>query len=575
MATTGALGTLPTALKASKTSSLLLTVVTATACSFMVGETPTDSQPGGTNSPTQPEATGPPAQACVQVTSGTAPIDTGAVPTDAISLAGEVFVCANDVVVVGEGDFNEVAAGAQLAAALEGPLLFPHPRLAAELGRLKPVSIHVIGAGEVSAPPGATIRRYGIAEAVEAARKALGTNEVVQLPSTANSSTIVETVMAIESGTRVALATVDPAVPPGAPVIAVSEVITGLANPTEAGAIWLVDAANPVTILFAAAAVHAVGAAVVAIDGSDLLGHPEVSEVLAGRDPSGVRFVGSVPEAGEWELAVLTNGVQLPGGGYHILPREGKRRYVAFYGHPETTALGVLGEQGPQASLDRMQTYLEAYQGDGSQTIPTFEIIAAVASAGPTEDGNYSYEWPSSTFQEWVDFAHDHGGYVVLDLQPGRSDFLTQAMKYEDLLLMPYVGLALDPEWRLEPDQVHLQQVGQVDAAEINQVIHWLADLVRDNGLPQKMLVLHQFRTFMIQNRETLEDRPELQVIVQMDGDGTEPQKDNTYRTLNEGAENAFWSWGWKNFFDEDEPGPPTPESTMGKMPTPVYVSYQ
>ena len=39
--------------------------------------------------------------------------------------------------------------------------------------------------------------------------------------------------------------------------------------------------------------------------------------------------------------------------------------------------------------------------------------------------------------------------YVVLDLQPGRSNFLDQAKLYEPLLRLPHVGLALDPEWRL------------------------------------------------------------------------------------------------------------------------------
>jgi hypothetical protein len=165
--------------------------------------------------------------------------------------------------------------------------------------------------------------------------------------------------------------------------------------------------------------------------------------------------------------------------------------------------------------------------------------------------------------------------YVLLDLQPGREDFLTQAKIYEELLMLPFVGLALDPEWRLKEDQVHLVQTGTVDGTEINQVIDWLGDLVRDNGLPQKMLVLHQFKTSMITNRDQVMDRPELQVIVQMDGDGTEAQKNSTWAILKEGAEQAHWAWGWKNFFDEDEPGPPTPESTMSKVPTPVYVSYQ
>jgi hypothetical protein len=543
------------------------------ACSFIVGETPTDSADPATDTPLTTGVSGP--DGCVNVTSGTEPINTGTVATDAISLAGEIFVCADDVVVVGEGDLNEVVAGAQLAAGLRGPLLFPHPRLSAEIGRLKPEVIHIIGAAEVLTPPDVTVIRYGIPEAVSAAGDALGTGATVALPGAPDATTIVETVLAIEAGDRVANPTVTPGTTTGPPNIDVATLVTGLAHPTEDGAIWLVDAENPLTILFAAAAVHAVGAAVVAIDGDDLLGYPEVGAILAERQSAGARFVGGVPAGGEWELAVLARGEELPGGGYYILPREGRRRYVAFYGHPLTTALGALGEQGPAETIERMQSFLEAYRGDGAQTIPTFEIIVSVAAAGPTDDGDYSYEWPIDTFQGLIDASIANDGYVVLDLQPGRDDFLTQAKMYEELLLLPNVGLALDPEWRLAPNEVHLDQVGRVDATEVNTVIHWLADLVRDNGLPQKMLVLHSFRTFMIENKELLEDRPELQVVLQMDGDGTEPQKDTTWANLREGFEDAFWAWGWKNFFDEDEPGPPSPESTMAKEPAPVYVSYQ
>ena len=89
------------------------------------------------------------------------------------------------------------------------------------------------------------------------------------------------------------------------------------------------------------------------------------------------------------------------------------------------------------------------------------------------------------------------------------------------------------------------------------------------------MLIVHQFTLQMIQNCETLKERPELQMIIQIDGDGTEPQKDATYAAITRGTEEAHWEWGWKNFFDEDEPGPPSPESTMGKNPSPVFVSYQ
>jgi hypothetical protein len=86
----------------------------------------------------------------------------------------------------------------------------------------------------------------------------------------------------------------------------------------------------------------------------------------------------------------------------------------------------------------------------------------------------------------WVDAARAAGIYVMLDLQPGRTDFLTQAQRYAELLAQPNVGLALDPEWRLKPDQVHLAQIGSVTADEINRTGAWLAAFTREHTLPRR-----------------------------------------------------------------------------------------
>lgn len=557
--------------------------VLVTACSAFVGETPADTTDGSSESTTTSDdepgsTTEPSSTGCIRFTGDhSSPIDTGALATDALHLSGEAFVCSDDVVIVAEGDLNEIAAASQLAAAFSGPLLFPEPRLAAELGRLDARRVHLVGDVEVNVPSGAETVEHDILSAVELAREVLDTEEEVHLPATPDSSTIVETVLAIDSRRRVVLPQTSPATTTTASPVDFdeSQIVTGLAVPTESVSVWMVDAAKPQTILLAAAIGRTLGASVVAIDGEDVLGYPEVGVALAGRPDDATRFVGSAPDADEWELAALANGQQVPGGGFYILPRDQKRRYLAYYGHPESESLGALGRQGPAETLQVMQELVEAYTGDGAQVIPTFEMIASVASAGPTDEGDYSYQWPIETFRPWVDFAAENDMYVVLDLQSGRADFLSQTMEYEELLREPHVGLALDPEWRLLPDQVHLEQIGSVQASEVNQVIDWLADLVRDNGLPQKMLIVHQFQTRMIQNRQDLIDRPEIQLIIQMDGEGSEPQKDATWRALLEGAEDAHWAWGWKNFFVRDEPGPPTPESTMSKEPSPIYVSYQ
>jgi len=272
-----------------------------------------------------------------------------------------------------------------------------------------------------------------------------------------------------------------------------------------------------------------------------------------------------------WMVEVVQSAPTLPGGGHLVF--EGKR-LVALYGHPTTPSLGVLGEQGPEAAVARAIDLAAEYATDDLVPVPAFDVIATIAAAEAGDDGDYSRETPIEALRPWVDAARDAGVYVVLDLQPGRTDFLTQAKRYEELLLEPHVGLALDPEWRLGPNQVHLRQIGSVNATEVNAVADWLADLTRSSALPQKLLLVHQFKLTMIADRELLDtSHPELAHTIQMDGQGPIGTKDETYGAITRGFEDRVF-WGWKNFHDEDVPTP-SPEHTMTRTPEPVFVSYQ
>lgn len=325
----------------------------------------------------------------------------------------------------------------------------------------------------------------------------------------------------------------------------------------------------------ALATAAAAGATVVTTPTADPRASAEQVQAVAAAAPT--RVIGLGPAFGAADVlgartATAATGVQLPGGGQLVLPG---KRYVALYGHPGTASLGVLGEQPLPQALDRAAALAAQYQAlSDVPVVPTFEIIATVATRGAGSDGNYSNEVDPETLRPWVEEAGRRGTYVLLDLQPGRTDFLTQAKRYESLLALPHVGLALDPEWRLAPGQRHLEQIGSVSAAEVNQVTDWLAQLARTRALPQKMLVLHQFRLSMITDRSTLDtSSDEVSVVIHADGQGSQPAKTGTWNALRADAP-AGVSFAWKNFYDEDVPML-TPEQTMAVQPAPVLVSYQ
>jgi hypothetical protein len=250
------------------------------------------------------------------------------------------------------------------------------------------------------------------------------------------------------------------------------------------------------------------------------------------------------------------------------------RRLVAIYGHPGDDNLGVLGEQRVDAAVRRARAVAAAYNGISRQlVIPTFEIITTVASSEAGPDGDYSLESSLDHIRPWVDAAGAAGFFVVLDLQPGYTDFLTQAQRYEQFLTRPYVGLALDPEWRLAPGERHLRDIGQVSAKEVNRVAAWLGALTRRHALPQKLLLLQQFRLDMLPDRAGIVVPPELALVVQMDGLGPQDVKLQTWRAITAGGPPGV-QFGWKNFLDEDKPMR-SPVDTVALQPSPVFISYQ
>jgi hypothetical protein len=245
---------------------------------------------------------------------------------------------------------------------------------------------------------------------------------------------------------------------------------------------------------------------------------------------------------------------------------------VALYGNDVSNLLGALGEQPPEAAAERLAQVMEPWQAVSDRPVlGTFELIATIALASPGDDGMYRSVSSAEHVQRYLDVARANGYYLVLDIQPGRSDFLTEVQRYEQFLREPDVGVALDPEWKVGPDEVPGQLVGQVSAAEVNQVARYLADIVAENDLPQKLLIVHQFQDRMITERDSLIAPPELAVNIHMDGFGTRARKLDTYSVTQ--VEPPFWN-GFKLFYDEDT-NIFQPSDVLAFDPTPVFVSYQ
>lgn len=245
---------------------------------------------------------------------------------------------------------------------------------------------------------------------------------------------------------------------------------------------------------------------------------------------------------------------------------------VAYYGTAGTDSLGVLGDGSIAEVTDRLRAAAAPYAAaSGKRVQIVYELIATVADGTAGADGTYSHDIPRTAVEAYMAAARRNHALLVLDLQPGRSDFLTVAKRYAWALKEPYVGLALDPEWRMGPGEVPAHVFGSVTAAEVNETAAFTAGIARRNRLPQKLFVIHQFTPSMVRGLADIAPLKGLAIVQHVDGWG---DRQNKLATLHNVARPGRFVLGFKLFYREDV-DMFTPRSLLRAVPRVQFVSYQ
>ena len=265
----------------------------------------------------------------------------------------------------------------------------------------------------------------------------------------------------------------------------------------------------------------------------------------------------------------IARRAQLPGGGYRIF---GDHRFlVAYYGTAQTDSMGVLGASDPATMQRRLMRAARPFREAGEHIQPVYELIVTVADRSPGPDHDFSHDIPRDLVAHYVRAAHRNGALLLLDIQTGRASFPVVARRWAWALEKPWVGLALDPEWRMGPHQVPATVVGSVHAAEVNRTSAWLSRLVRRDSLPEKLFVLHQFRLSMLPDIGKVVHRPGLAMVQHTDGFGTRSQKLATYHAITRPHQ---FRQGFKLFYKVDVHRF-TPRQVRRIHPRVSFVSYQ
>jgi hypothetical protein len=277
-------------------------------------------------------------------------------------------------------------------------------------------------------------------------------------------------------------------------------------------------------------------------------------------------LVGETPDPSISAPAALP---ELPGGGRIIFP---DHRVVAYYGVPGSTTLGVLGDGTPAEVAARLVRQASDYDLPRRPVLPAFELIASLATSSAGQAGLYRHQQPADTIDEYLAAIRKVGGLLILDVQPGRAAWLSEAKAYERWLREPDVELALDHEWKLTADELPLHQVGTIDGTAINQVSGWLARVVARHDLPQKLLVIHQFTSSMVTGKARVKLRAGLAITFDVDGFGSAAAKRRKWRDL--ARDDTRFYHGLKLFYVHD-PDLLSPGAVLGMGPRPDLIVYQ
>ncbi|CAI9411279.1 hypothetical protein [Aestuariimicrobium sp. T2.26MG-19.2B] len=267
-----------------------------------------------------------------------------------------------------------------------------------------------------------------------------------------------------------------------------------------------------------------------------------------------------------------TPSFDTPGG---MTPLSSGARLVGWCGHPGAPGQGRLGVGNDLAARTTEMLALTRQYAGAKPVVPVMELIVTTVHATPGADGTYRTRIDGAVIDQWLAMARRRRALLLLNIQPGRARFIDEVRAYERWLEEPDVGVALDPEWSVQPGQVPGRVFGHTTGAELNLVGQYLSALVSRRGLPEKVAVFHQLNPGVVRQESTLRPYPGMAWVKSVDGIGSPGAKVATWKRVTATTPD-FVRLGFKLFYQEDV-------KTGGRLMTPaevlaldpVYVMYE
>ncbi|GAB3754295.1 hypothetical protein [Spirosoma pomorum] len=257
-----------------------------------------------------------------------------------------------------------------------------------------------------------------------------------------------------------------------------------------------------------------------------------------------------------------------------------KHRILAYYGNPHSKKMGILGKYPKEEMLQRLNQEIKNWEkADSSKLpiLPALHLVATSAQGAPGKDGGYRLRMSDKTIKKIIKWGDEHKAIVFLDIQRGHAPLGPEMEYMKKYLKLPFVHLGIDPEFSMVTGAKPGTKIGSYDAADVNQAVKFLSQIVKENNLPPKILVVHRFTQGMIKNYKNIKLDPNVQIVMDMDGWGPPVLKKDSYKAYIQKEPVQYT--GFKLFYENDfrKPGSRimTPAEVLALNPKPMYIQYQ
>ena len=245
------------------------------------------------------------------------------------------------------------------------------------------------------------------------------------------------------------------------------------------------------------------------------------------------------------------------------------KRVLSLYG--AAGGFGVIGRKSVRGAGKKLKKQIEPYRKRSNKpVVPAFDLVAVIATQCGGRRDKCRVRVSDSIIERYLQKIRNLNGRLILDIQPGRADVLDEIRHLRPFLRESNVDVAIDAEWNVGRNEEPGQDAGTIQAERINKAIGAIRRIQERQGLPPKLLVIHQFKRSSVKHRGDIHRPSNLDVTINFDGIGSPSAKRAGYAQIHSGRQYN----GFSLFYKLDQ-NLMSPSAVLGLDPKPSYVMYQ